>query len=146
MQNILPIERVGCSAPTSQLAPIWEMVQAASNTLGTRSVGTCSEAGGSLLTFMLESSFTSMPMCWCSEVLKFASQQYKQTEGFFPLSPSQKVRIGSERLHSQWWPVIPYTLQGPDASCLAFQINLLFAVDQCRKELLSRVFVFIRNS
>lgn len=110
MQNILfPIEGLGCSAPTSRLAPIWELMQAVSNTQGPRSVGDCSEAQGSLLTFMLESSFTNMPGCWCSKVLKFAfvSQQHKQTECFFLLSPSPlKVGRDSGRLHSQCWPEI----------------------------------------
>lgn len=96
--------------------------------LGTRPFSTCNEARGSLLTFMLESSFTSLPRCWYSEVLTFAfvSQQYKQTECFFPLFLPKKVRIGSGRLHSQCGLRFR-TLQGPDASCLAFHMNLLFA-------------------
>lgn len=76
--------------------------------------------------------------------MKFAlvSQHYKQTKCFFP---PKNVRIGSGRLHNQWWTEIPYTLQGPDALCLASQMNLLFAVDQFRKELLSCLYVFYQK-
>lgn len=72
----------------------------------------------------------------------FVSQHNKQTKCF---PPPQNVRIGSGRLHNQWWTEIPYTLQGPDALCLASQMNLLFAVDQFRKELLSCLYVFYQK-